>query len=239
MNGAHGCGVTDGKCFASDDFVNKERDMNGLRVGLVMGLSAVALVGCKKTDDSKPNFTNAINTYYASKPACLWSAPVKFPVQANTSDKSKTAGFDALVDQGLLARTTAQKKVFIIASRQVTNYDLSDKGRSAWTADQQQPGFGNFCYGTMKVASIDSYTPTTGQVGATTTVSYHVGISGAPGWASEPETQNGFPNLKADLSGPIAGTATLTDTSGGWLVTQGPTGSTHTPASAADGTIVQ
>ena len=38
---------------------------------------------------------------------------------------------DALVDQGMLVRTTAEKKVLIIASKQVNNYDLSDKGRAA------------------------------------------------------------------------------------------------------------
>ena len=115
--------------------------------GIGLALAGLALVGCKKTDDSKLNYTNAINTYYASHPACLWPDPIKFPVQADTSDTSKTSGYDALVDQGLLTRTTAEKKVFIVASKQVTNYDLSDKGRSSWTPDQQNPGYGNFCYG--------------------------------------------------------------------------------------------
>jgi hypothetical protein len=213
--------------------------MKGLRVGLVVGLGAMAVVGCKKTDDSKLNFTSAINTYYASRPACLWADPIKFPVQVTTSDTSKTTGFDALVDQGLLTRSTAEKKVFIVASKQVTNYDLSDKGRGAWTADQQQPGYGNFCYGTMKVSSIDNYTPTNGQVGATTTVNYHAGILDAPGWASAAETQNGFPGVRANLSGPVAASATLTDTSSGWAVTTGPAGSSHGAANPADGTIVQ
>ena len=142
------------------------------------------------------------------------------------------------VDQGLLTRTTAEKKVLIIASKQVTNYDLSDKGRSAWTADQQQPGFGNFCYGTRSVSSIDTYTPTESQPGASTTVSYHAGISGAPAWASAAETQNAYPQVRADLSGPTAASATLTDTSGGWSVTNGPAGPRHQVAPAG-GSIVQ
>lgn len=212
--------------------------MKGLRVVAAVGLGTMLLgVGCKKTDDNKVNFTNAINTYYASRPACLWADEVKFPVQVDTSDTSKTMGYDALVDQGLLQRTTAEKKVFIIASKQVTNYDLTDKGRGVWKPDTSQPGFGNFCYGTMKVSSLDSSTPTTGQVGATTTVSYHAAISGAPGWASAAETQSGFPAVQANLAGPVAATATLTDTSSGWAVTTGPAGS-H-PAAGVDGTIVQ
>lgn len=210
------------------------------RVSTVMALGALALAaGCKKTDDSKANFTKAINTYYASRPACLWGDPKKFPVQEDTSDTSKTSGYDALVDQGLLVRTTAEKKVLIIASKQVNNYDLSDKGRSAWTADTQQPGFGNFCYGTRTVSTIDSYTPTTDQPGATTTVNYHAGISSPPAWAAAPETQNAYPDLKADLSGAAPAAATLTNTANGWTVTQGPRGARHTPITAADGAIAQ
>lgn len=205
----------------------------------IVGCTLLAFAGCKKTDDSKLNFTKAINSYYASRPACLWADSTKFPVQADTSDTSKTSGYDALVDQGLLTRTTAEKKVLIIASKQVTNYDLSEKGRAAWTADQQQPGFGNFCYGTRSVSAIDSYTPTNDQPGATTTVSYHAGISGAPAWASAAETQNAYPQVQADLAGPSPATATLTDTSSGWSVTNGPDGKTHKPITKADGAVVQ
>ena len=217
--------------------------MHRMRTPVLVFAAAALMTGCKKTDVTTPNFKGAIDRYYASRPACLWAQPVKFPVQADTSDTSKTSGYDALVDQGLLMRTTAEKKVFIIASKQVTNYDLSDKGRSAWTADQSQPGFGNFCYGTRTVTSIDSNTPTTNQPGATTTVNYHSGISGAPAWASAAETQTAYPQVQADLSAPIAGTATLANTTSGWAVTSGPT-TGMAPSSGrvitnADGAVVR
>ena len=221
---------------------------NGRTTALVAGCAVAALVaGCKKTADNTVNYKSAINSYYASRPACLWSDPVRFPVQVTTSDTDKTAGYDALVDQGLLQRTTAEKKVFIIASKQVTNYDLTDKGRSAWKADAQQPGYGNFCYGTPTVQSLDSSTPTNDQPGATTTVNYHVGISGAPGWATAAETQNAFPQVKSQVSTPVAATATLTDTNDGWSVTSGPPRTSgvapgSAPGSAptkADGSVVQ
>ncbi len=212
--------------------------MNALvRGALVVAATTLTIAGCKKTADNTLNYKSAINTYYASSPACLWSSPVKFPVQADTSDTIKTSGYDALVDQGLLARTTAEKKVFIIASKQVTNYDLSDKGRAAWTADQQQPGYGNFCYGSRTVQSLDASTPNDGTPGSTTTVNYHVGVTGAPAWATAAETQNAFPSVKDDLT-PVAATATLTDTTNGWSVTQGP-GRAHAGASASDGKVVQ
>jgi hypothetical protein len=204
---------------------------------IAVALTVVALAGCKaKTDDSTGNYTTAINTYYAARPECLWAQPMKLPAQADTSDTSKTMGFDALVDQGLLQRTTDEKKRFLIGSKQVTNYDLSEKGRSAWTADQQTPGFGNFCYGTPVVASIDSSTASNAQPGATTVVNYHLKMSGVPAWAQAAETKNAFPQVQTDLSGPVAASATLTDTDHGWVVTQGPAAPKVTNA---DSTIVQ
>lgn len=200
--------------------------------GTVMLLAA----GCNKKQDNSINYTSAINAYYSAHPACLWPDSVKFPVQADTSDASKTSGYDALVDQGLLVRTTAEKKVMIIASKQVNNYDLSDKGRSAWTADVNQPGFGNFCYGHRKVTSIDSSTPTTSDAGATTQVMYHYTLADAPGWATAAETQNAYPEIHADLSGPLTGQATLTNTNNGWQVSSAPHANR---ATNADGKIVE
>jgi hypothetical protein len=206
---------------------------------VLCGTFALLATGCNKKADNSANFSNAINTYYSAHPSGLWPDSTKFPVQVDTADTSKTTGYDALVDQGLLVRTTAEKKKMIIASKQVTNYDLSDKGRSAWTADVQQPGFGNFCYGHRKVSSIDSSTPTTDAVGATTQVSYHYTLADAPGWATAAETQNAYPQIRADISSPQAAHATLTNTSNGWQVTSAGSNSTSAPATPADGRIVQ
>lgn len=174
--------------------------------------------GCNKPVDNTMKFTDAINTYYAANPVCLWDSPVKFPVQADTSDASQTAAYDALVDQGLVTRTTAEKKKMIVASKQVNNYDISEKGRSAWVADVNQPGFGNFCYGRRKVTSIDSSTPTSDERGATTQVNYHYTIIDAPGWATAEETKNAFPKIRENLSGPRTGSAVLIETNEGWKV---------------------
>jgi hypothetical protein len=205
------------------------------RTTAVCGIAILLAVGCNKKADNSLNFTNALNTYYSAHPACLWSDTIKFPVQADTSDTSKTSGYDALVDQGLLVRTTAEKRKFIIASKQVNNYDLSDKGRSVWTADVNQPGFGNFCYGHRKVSGIDSSTPTSSTVGATTQVTYHSSLADTPSWASAPETQNAYPQLRADLAGSEPGQATLTNTNNGWQVSSVKFART----SSADGQIVE
>ena len=207
------------------------------RAAALCGVALLIATGCNKKADNTINYTSAINSYYSAHPACLFAQPTQFPAQAATSDTTKTAPFDALVDQGLLVWTTAEKKVLIVASKQVNNYDLSPQGRSAWTADTTEPGFGNFCYGHRKVSTIDSSTPTTSDVGATTQIAYHYSFSDAPAWASAAETKNAFPNVATDLSGPQAATATLTNTSNGWQVTTAPDG--RTPASSADGKIVQ
>lgn len=215
----------------------KVHALQTLRAVAVCGAALLISAGCNKKADNSINYKSAINAYYSAHPACLFSQPVQFPAQKTTSDQSATAPYDALVDQGLLVRTTAEKKVLIIASKQVTNYDLSSNGRSAWTADTTQPGFGNFCYGHRSVSTIDSSTPTSSDVGATTQVNYHFTVSDAPSWASAAETKNAFPNVATDLSGPQAAAATLTNTSNGWQVTTAPDG--KTPATSADGKIVQ
>ena len=214
----------------------KVPSLNPLRNAAICGVALLVAVGCNKKADNSINYKSAINAYYSAHPSCLFSQPVQFPAQKTTSDQSATAPYDALVDQGLLVRTTAEKKVFIIASKQVTNYDLSSNGRSAWTADTTQPGYGNFCYGHRSVSSLDSSTPTSSDVGATTQISYHYTFSDAPSWASAAETKNAFPNVATDLAGPQAASATLTNTSSGWQVTTAPDG--KTPATSADSKIV-
>lgn len=175
--------------------------------------------GCNKTDNSKANYQSAINDYYKAHPACLWSEPKKFPVQAATSDESKTEGYDALTDAGLLTRTTGEKRVFIIASKQVNNYDVSDKGRSTWTQDPTQPGYGNFCYGSREVTSIDSFASNTTSAGVkTATVNYHYKVGSIAGWANNPEMMTAFPAISAAQSGQQAGQATLVMTGDHWQV---------------------
>ncbi len=207
----------------------------------VVTVAAIVLAAsaCNKKADNTSNYTSAINTYYTAHPACLWDSSKQLPTQADTSGAGKTDEFNALVDQGLLTRTTSEKKVFIVASKQVNNYDLSDKGRSAWTPDPQQPGYGNFCYGHRKVSSIDSATPADSTTGATTQVDYRYTLDSVPGWASATETQTAFPAIHNDLAGPQSAQATLTNTANGWQLTSAPGSNHRTPATGNDGNIVK
>jgi hypothetical protein len=182
---------------------------------------ALTVTGCQKTADTKINYSSAINAYYQLHPACLWDNSQKFPIQVGHDD-AKTTKYDALVDQGLLTRTTSEKKIIII-SKQENNYDISDKGRGVWTPDASQPGYGNFCYGHRSVSTIDSNAPTNDNPGATTTVQYHYTFTGVPSWAQTPEIQTAYPQVQADLAGnPKPGTANLTNTTNGWQVNSPP-----------------
>lgn len=190
-----------------------------MRLSLALcGLITLA-AGCNKTKPDTTNFKTAINNYYSAHPSCVWQSPVKFPAQADADNDTQTKGFDALTDASLLTRTPQEKKRFLIGSKQVNDYDVSDKGRTQWTPDQSQPGYGNFCYGHRDVTSIDNVAMSTNQNGANTaTVSYHYDLSGVPDWAKSQETQTAFPNVQADLSTPKSATTTLVQTQDSWQV---------------------
>jgi hypothetical protein len=193
---------------------------NHYRAVLLCG-ATLFFAGCNKQDNSKANYQSAINDYYKARPACLWQDTKKFPVQAATSDDAKTQGYDALTDAGLLTRTTAEKKVFIIASKQVNNYDLSDQGRSSWTADTSQPGYGNFCYGHRAVDSIDSFTAGVNGSGLkTATVNYHYSMAGVPSWAQNQEVKTAFASLGSALAQSQAAQDSLVMNGTTWQVTK-------------------
>ncbi|HVW76054.1 MAG TPA: hypothetical protein VHB45_00475 [Alloacidobacterium sp.] len=192
-----------------------------LRYGTGLALCVFLAIGsgCNKTKPDTTNFKTAIDNYYAAHPSCVWASPVKFPAQADTSNDQQTKGFDALTDAGLLTRASQEKKRFLIGSKQVNNYDVSDKGRSAWTPDPSQPGYGNFCYGHREVTTIDNVSMGTNPNGANTaSVSYHYDFGNVPDWAKSQETQSAFPNVQADLATPKTATTNLVQTQDSWQV---------------------
>jgi hypothetical protein len=187
---------------------------------LVLGLvGAVGFAtGCKTNSVDKGAFKSAIDDYYKTRQVCLWAAPVKFPAQADTSNDEQTKSYDALTDAGLLTRAATEKKRILIGSKSVNNYDLSDKGRSAWTADQTQPGYGNFCFGHREVSSIDNYNPADPDA-AQYSVTFHSTVSGLPDWASTTEMRTAFPTINSVTAAQQVATANLVKSSNGWQVT--------------------
>ena len=194
-----------------------------MRIRMMAGFAVcgamVMAAGCKTNAVDKGAFKSAINDYYSARQDCLWSSPMKFPAQADTSNEDQTKGFDALTDAGMLTRAAAEKKRFLIGSKEVNNYDLSDKGRATWTADPSQPGYGNFCFGHREVMSVDTFTPSADANATQYSVTYHYAVNGLPAWASTAEMKTGFPKLATDTSGQQTATATLVKSDKGWQVT--------------------
>jgi len=184
---------------------------------LMMGWVFLFSAGCKKNAVDTMAFKSALNSYYAKQQECLFTAPVKFPAQADTSKDEETKGYDALTDAGLLTRKAEEKKRFLVGSKQVNDYDISDQGRGAWTPDPSQPGYGNFCYGHPEVIAIDSFTAAD-DTDTRYSVTYHYAAGNPPAWANSAEMKTGFPKLAADTSGREVATASLVKSENGWLV---------------------
>jgi len=182
---------------------------------LVLGVLAAGS-GCKKNEVDKGAFKSALNNYLGAKQTCLWEAPVKLPAQADAKDDEETKQFDALTDAGMLVRKAEEKKRFLVGSKQVNDYDLSDQGRAKWTADASQPGYGNFCYGHAEVTSIDGFTPASDDA-TQYAVTYHYQTSSLPEWVNTAEMKTAFPKLN-DAMAPQAGSANLVKSSDGWLM---------------------
>jgi hypothetical protein len=180
----------------------------------------VLAVGCRgKNDADTANFKAAIDDYYRGRQECVWANPMKFPAQADASKDDQTKGLDALTDSGLLTRKAEEKKRFLIGSKQVNDYDVSDKGRTVWTVDASQPGYGNFCYGRREVVSIGTFNTAPGANGVNTaTVNYQYQLAGVPAWAQSIEIKTTFPNVQTALAGMQAATAKLVQTPNGWAV---------------------
>jgi hypothetical protein len=188
---------------------------------LAATITMLISIACNHGQTSDTAYKTAINDYYKAHPACIWQDPKKFPVQEATSDDAKTQGYDALTQEGLLVRTTAEKKRVLIGSKQVNNYDLSDKGRTSWAPDSSQPGYGNFCYGSREVTSIDNSTVGTNSSGArTVSVNYHYKIGGAPDWAESQEMKTAYPTMATALDQNPSDSTTLVQTGDRWEVSR-------------------
>ncbi|HEY0264168.1 MAG TPA: hypothetical protein VGC07_06570 [Granulicella sp.] len=174
-------------------------------------LAALLASGCRRKADDSSGFRNALDSFYAEHPVCLWSEPVKLPLPVNTVDPGKAAAFNVLVDQGLLVRSIAGKPP-------IESYDLSAQGHTAWTADPVMPESGNLCYGHRKVTSLESSTPTNDEPGASSRVRYHYDIVDVPAWASAGAVQSLFPGVRTNLAGPGSDEETLTKTDSGWTL---------------------
>jgi hypothetical protein len=188
---------------------------------LLLATLGILPTACKKEVDTT-QFAKAINNSFTGKHECVWPAPVKMPAEADPAKDERTRDFDALTDAGLLARAPEEKKRFLVGSKPVNLYDLSDKGHTAWTPDPNQPGYGNFCFGHYNVTHILKAIPNDPNNPTQYTVTYEYEVEGIPSWASTPESMRTFPQIAKSTSFQT-GTATLVkDSNGGWVVQPAP-----------------
>jgi hypothetical protein len=183
---------------------------------VLTGLIACA-TGCKKQID-QTEFKSAINKSFAGRHECIWPKPLKLPAQADPSKDEKVRDYDALTDAGLFIRESVEKKRPLVDSKLVNNYNLSDKGHSAWTADPSQPGYGNFCFGHFNVTAIDNASPNDPSNPTQYTVKFRYEVEGIPEWARTPESMRTFPKIAADTSIQSAIATLVKDSNGGWAV---------------------
>jgi len=145
----------------------------------------------------------------------VWPEPVKLPAEADPTKDQKVRGYEALTDASLLIRESAEKKRFLVGSKLVNVYDLSDKGRPAWTPDPNQPV-------TATSASATSTPPPSTRPSLTTlrphAVHRHLPLRGGrhPDWARTPESMRAFPKIAADTSIQSATVILVKGADGGW-----------------------
>ena len=190
--------------------------MRNLKIFAGLGLAATLLAGChSKVTVDKSTFKTALDSYYSEQKVCLFPGSVKFPAQADPNNENQTRGFDALTDAGMLTRSPAVKQRPLAGSKQVNDYDLSPKGRSAWTPEPTQPGYGNFCFGSPQVTSVSNYTALDSSEDAYT-VSYQYAVD-LPDWVKTDEMLTAFPSVDR-VSEARSGTANLALNNNVWVV---------------------
>ena len=189
------------------------------RIALALALTGLFAfaTGCKKQIDTT-EFKSAINKSFAGRHECLWSEPIKLPVQADPSKDEKVRDYDALTDAGLFIRETEEKKRPLADSEKVNKYNLSDKGHSSWTPDSDRPGYGNFCFGHFNVTAIDSATPNDASNPTQYAINYRYEVEGIPEWVRTPESMRAFRKIAADTSIQSASATLVKGTDGGWTV---------------------
>ena len=188
-----------------------------IALALVLTWLFACAIGCKKEVD-KAEFKSAINKSFAGRHECVWPEPIKLPAEADPTKDEKVRDYEALTDASLLIRESAEKKRFLVGSKLVNIYDLSDKGRPAWTPDPNQPGYGNFCFGHFNATAIDKAIPNDPSDPTQYTVTYRYEVEGIPDWARTPESMRAFPKIAADTSIQLATVTLMKGADGGWVV---------------------
>lgn len=200
--------------------------------GAVLCVGVLIAAGCSSNKPSKADLTSAIDGYYSAHPQCAFPSPVQLPAKVDNSNQQEIGQYNALTSAGLLTKTEAaakapesphrrharrtRREAKAPATPPTTTFALSDNGRFSWTEDQTKPGFGNFCYGSRHVTSIDSMASSRKNGTQTAIASYHYDLTGVPSWAKSSDVQAAFPEIQGAVAGPQVAKDNFVKSPTGW-----------------------
>jgi hypothetical protein len=197
--------------------------------------SVLLLVSCaSKKDANEKNFSEALNSYLATKGQLCLGIPSAWPVDLNEAERrggmGTAAEMAALEKAGLVrSHEAATEYTPPLSSRpvktKVLRYELTDSGRTFYREKDRLGLAGNkqvqgdLCYGQQALDKIVNWQgPTAAGDSKEATVFYTYRIENLADWAKNPNIQRVFPGIVStiDGAGKTQMNQALTLTSQGW-----------------------
>jgi len=197
--------------------------------------SVLLLVSCvSKKDAHEKNFSEALNSYLATKGQLCLGIPSAWPVDLNEAERRSGMGtaaeMAALEKVGLVRSREAETEYMQpLSSRpvktKVLRYELTDNGKTFYREKDRLGLAGNkqvqgdLCYGQQALDKIINWQgPTAAGDSKEATVFYTYRIENLADWAKNPNIQRVFPGIVStiDGAGKTQMNQALTLTSQGW-----------------------
>lgn len=193
------------------------------------------LVSCaSKKDANEKNFSEALNSYLATKGQLCLGIPSPWPVDLNEAERRSGMGaaaeMAALEKVGLVRSHEAETEYMPpLSSRpvktKVLRYELTDSGKTFYREKDRlglagnKQAQGDLCYGQQALDKIVNWQgPTPAGDSKEASVIYTYKIENLAEWATNPDVQRAFPGIISTIDG--AGRTqmnqALTLTSQGW-----------------------
>ena len=197
--------------------------------------SVLVLVSCaSKKDANEKNFSEALNSYLATKGQLCLGIPSAWPVDLNEAERRSGMGtaaeMAALEKVGLVRSHEAETEYMPpLSSRpvktKVLRYELTDNGKTFYREKDRLGLAGNkqvqgdLCYGQQALDKIVNWQgPTAAGDSKEATVFYTYRIENLSDWAKNPDIQRVFPGIVStiDGAGKTQMNQALTLTNQGW-----------------------
>jgi hypothetical protein len=199
--------------------------------------SVLMLVSCaSKNDANEKNFSEALNSYLATKGSLCLGIPSAWPVDLNEAERrggmGTAAEMAALEKVGLVRSHEAETEYMPpLSSRpvktKVLRYELTDNGKTFYREKDRLGLAGNkqvqgdLCYGQQALDKIVNWQgPTAAGDSKEVTVFYTYRIENLSDWAKNADIQRVFPGIVSTIDGATRTTLNqaVTLTNEGWVV---------------------